>query len=101
MTAWRQLGGVKKLDNLWPASEAASSCLPCRSAQGKEEICFLVLFSVSMALCSIAIRLLQRYTAVTFVSKGKSKELMLGFHDSGGQKGLMKPLVLGKCGWIS
>lgn len=79
------------MDNLWPASEAASSCLPCRSAQGKEEICFLVLFSVSMALRSMASRLLRRYTAAAFVSKGKPKDLMLGFHDSGGQRGLMLP----------
>lgn len=57
MTGWRQLGGVKKLGNLWSASEVASQFLVCIRAQGKEQISLLVLFSVYAALLFTDFRL--------------------------------------------
>lgn len=57
MTGWRQLGGVKKLDNLWSASEVASPFLVCMRAQGKEQISLPVLFAVYTALLFTDFRL--------------------------------------------
>lgn len=86
VTAWRQLGGVKKLDNLWPASEVASSSLPCTRAEGKEQISVPGLFSVSAALCFM-ISGSSKLTLVAFVSKGKPEERCWNFIDMVGGRG--------------
>lgn len=71
MTAWRQLGGVKKLDNLWLAREVASPFLVCIRAQGKEQISLLVLFSVYAALLFTDFRLFLAVFLVAFASRQK------------------------------